>query len=332
MDAPPITSEMEARAARIFFPRAVKQRDALKANGTRLVHYTSAAAAVSILEKAEIWMRKSTCMVDYSEIEHGWGCTRQAYSSDVGERLKSLVEKLYPGLMREFEQVFNNSLAVIRTDTYLTCLSEHGTLGHRADDGPDPEDRIGRLSMWRSFGDAGGVALVLNNGPFLSESQALGVIASPVAYLGPELFYREFMTVVDNIDREVAFVGSLGYDLTKQLIYNMFRFGVVATKHPGFHEEREWRVIFSPKHDHSDYVRPTVELVHGVPQPICKIPLHDIAPDLVGVNVADFLERVIIGPARYPVAVAEAIQMTLEEKKVPNAAERIFVSNMPLRW
>ena len=45
-------------------------------------------------------------------------------------------------------------------DTYLTSISEHR----------NKEDTFGRLSMWRAYGETTGVALVMNNSPFLTPS------------------------------------------------------------------------------------------------------------------------------------------------------------------
>src|SRR6516162_8831523 len=38
----------------------------------RLVHYTSVAAALSIIKSKCIWMRNATCMADYQEVQHGF--------------------------------------------------------------------------------------------------------------------------------------------------------------------------------------------------------------------------------------------------------------------
>ena len=51
-------------------------------------------------------------------------------------------------------------------ETYISCLSLH-----------EPwEDRIGRLSMWRAYGD---VALIINNTPLTAVTDRLGVYLDP---------------------------------------------------------------------------------------------------------------------------------------------------------
>src|SRR6266853_1802850 len=68
----------------IFRPRARQQRDTAfkrqpgsgdaQPSGVQLrcVHYTSAEAALSIIESKRIWMRNATCMTDYREVKHGF--------------------------------------------------------------------------------------------------------------------------------------------------------------------------------------------------------------------------------------------------------------------
>ena len=56
----------------IFMPYSRKQRDELLANQKRFVHYTSAEAALNILKEKRLWMRNTTCMSDYREVNHGY--------------------------------------------------------------------------------------------------------------------------------------------------------------------------------------------------------------------------------------------------------------------
>ena len=51
---------------------ARKQRDDLYAKSKRFVHYTSADNALKIIRTKRLWMRNTTCMADYREVEHGY--------------------------------------------------------------------------------------------------------------------------------------------------------------------------------------------------------------------------------------------------------------------
>jgi hypothetical protein len=64
----------------IFTPHARAKRDAFyrideKENAPlpqKFVHYTSAEAALNIIKSKRIWMRNTTCMSDYREVQHGF--------------------------------------------------------------------------------------------------------------------------------------------------------------------------------------------------------------------------------------------------------------------
>ena len=84
-------SPEEERLFQIFHPYAAVRQAAVFTNGTRFVYYTKAETAVRILTKKEIWMRKSMCMNDVSEVIHGLRCLEEAYlRRDAGKRFRSV--------------------------------------------------------------------------------------------------------------------------------------------------------------------------------------------------------------------------------------------------
>jgi hypothetical protein len=48
-------------------------------------------------------------------------------------------------------------------------------------------------------------------------------------------------------------------------------------------------------------------------------------------EIPQLIDRVIIGPTLYPYAISEAFDRLLDKAGVANAAQRIFVSDIPLR-
>jgi len=227
------------RIARIFFPNAVRRAREFREAGKRFVYYTSAETAASILGKRQVWMRLVKGMNDYMEIEHGLECLKGAWDSQqLATPLKATLDACHAGLAKEAEEFFNAGLAgMIRADTYMTCVSEH----------LDDEDSHGRLSMWGAYGGSVGVALVLNGTVMFNESAALGAYASPVAYLDRVTFAAEFLMTARAIEGEAEYVQSLDRDIVKHYVFNMLRTAVLCTKHPGFSEEREWRIVASPQ-------------------------------------------------------------------------------------
>lgn len=313
-------SDTSARLFRVFHPYAVKKIK--EAEERRFVHYTTAEAAFSILTNREVWMRKSMVMNDFAEIEHGIRCRRAALESPVGRRFRALLDGLHPGVSDEIEESFRRSLPAFRTDTYLTSISEH----------LDSEDRIGRLSMWRAYGVNCGVALVLNNKPFLATSDALRAYTSPVAYFDVPLFIDGLREINAQVEREIVLLKSISKEVLFRVVMGMWRFAIQSTKHRGFCEEREWRVIYLPDAEPSQHLKYEHRIIGGVPQPIYKIPLRDIPEESFrGAEIPELLERVIIGPTQYPMAILETIVKLLGDAGVPDAAERVVISDIPIR-
>jgi hypothetical protein len=311
-----------SRIKNIFFPYANQRFEKIKQGGSRFVHYTSAEAAASIIKSKEMWMRNSTTMSDFMEVEHGFECMNEAYKSESGKNFKKALEAIFPGAAKEIEDRFNGWLPGIRRGTYLTCISEH----------KDNEDAHGRLSMWRAYGRSLGVALVLNPEVFASESNALNVFSSPVEYLGRQGYFSFFADLAKAMEADAALINKLGKDQVVSLMFQVFRFGVVCTKHPGFSEELEWRLIHSPEIEPTNVLKHDIETINGVPQEVIKIPLHDIPEKgLIGASIPKLLNRVIIGPTQFPQAMFQAFVKLLTESGVSEPQNKIFISDIPIR-
>ena len=315
--------KQQLKITTLFFPYASERQLRVWASNERFVHYTSVEGAIGILRNKEIWMRKASCMSDFSEVQHGLNCLYSAYRDEnFGGRFKKTVEKIAPGLSGEIEKLFDGWTPHFFANTYLTCLSEHDA----------SEDLIGRLSMWRAYGSNTGVALVIRTKAFHGGQGAFASTTSPVAYLRDEDFKQEFLKIVLNIEQNVDLIAALGREALKTIVFNVFRFAAVSTKHPGFKEEREWRIIHSPTILASKHLIREVRVIGGTPQPIYKIPLRDF-PETgpVGVEIPSLLERIIVGPTQYPLAVAEAFVELLGAAGDKEAASKVFVSDIPIR-
>jgi hypothetical protein len=310
-------------AADIFCPYFNDRQKEAEQGCRRFVHYTNAEAAVSMIVNKEVWMRKPSVTNDFMEIEHGLNCLVNSYHNETGRRLRTILEGMFPDLCQQLESRFNVFASRLKYDTYITCISEH----------LDEEDKHGRLSMWRAYGSPTGVAVVLNNTAMLSTSDALAAYSSPVAYLSETGFHGEFERVVNNIEHNTHLLRTWGREALLRNIFNAFRLMVLCTKHPGFYEEREWRIIYSPTVESSPRVLREIRTIRGVPQAIYKLPLEDIPDEgLVGAEIPRLVNRVIIGPTEHPVAIYEAFVVLLEDAGVENPASKVCISDIPLRY
>lgn len=306
----------------VFLPYASKEAARVQSSGCRFAYYTSASTAVQILRGREIWMRNTMVMNDFSEVEHGLSCVLKAYESLAGATLVRVLEREYQGISAEIEQAFNAWTPGFRKDTFVTCLSEH----------PADEDRHGRLSMWRAYGGAAGVALVLNGDVLFRPNSALAAYAHPVSYLDEDALAENLAAAANNLAQNSDLLQQLGRENTKWAIFHMLRFAAICTKHPAFAEEREWRVVASPALESSPLLPVHLETVGHVPQKVLKIRLAD-HPDknLVGLEPQLLIERVLIGPCEHSDVIGQALWQALEEAGVPNPEQKIVHTGIPLR-
>jgi hypothetical protein len=312
----------QRQLSQIFYPLAWEKIGRI-VDGTpqRFVHYTSAEAAMSILKNKEVWLRKASMMNDFGEITYGIKTLVFAYEKE-SKPLKELIDHLFPGLSGEVEALFNSWEQSFREDTFITCMSEH----------ENSEDGLGRLSMWRAYGGTASVALVFNPNVFVSNSGILGATTSPVAYLTKEKMGKQIIAFTQNIERNGDVLSSLSRDDIRGHLFNVLRLAAICTKHPGFKEEREWRVVYNPKLQASDRVKREIVSIGGIPQPICKIPLKDdLDSGLIGAEIPKLIDRIIIGPSKHPLELRDTFVELLGAARMLDANQRVWVSDIPLR-
>jgi len=313
------------RLTRIIMPYANERKNVLQSKSIRFAHYTSAEAGIQILRNQCVWLRNSLVMNDFSEVQHGQACLKAAWKSDLGERLRTFLNKWKSNLHKEIEAQFDARLQDQHLSSFLLSISEHGS-------DYDDEDRYGRLSMWRAYGGNTNIAFVFNNGPFTRPSRAWTVFTTPVLYADESLFTSEFEKLVHSVEDNEDFLRNLSPDMLVRTMVEVFHAAVLSTKHPGFHEEREWRIIHSPTLQPNPNLQSSIETIAGVLQRVYKIPfVNHPEADLTGATVPELLDRIIIGPTQYPWPIYESLVQELLNCGVKDAGGRVWISNVPLR-
>jgi len=326
----PLTPDQRATATKlleVLFPYANRSRERMATANGRFVHYTSAENALKIIQSKCIWMRNATCMSDYREVNHGRDALNR-YFNTPGRRqaFDAAVDACSPSMAADAFGLFDAWWHATQLETYITSISEHD----------DREDVHGRLSMWRAFGySTARVAIIVRINLDVGANLELGAELSPVGYFTDAVVTQELDLVVTNIRREQKFlagVAAVDRQWLLNSIFMMLTSAAICLKHEGFHEEREWRVIHSPKRLPSQFIESSIEVVSGVPQRVYKIPLKsDPAGGLSGLDPDELVDRVIIGPTQFPYAMYDAFVSALEEAGVKNAANRVVISQIPVR-
>lgn len=308
---------------KIFHCDYHKRMEELKKSTNKLVHYTSASAGLKILQNKEMWMRRVSCMNDFSEVQHGkdlfidlWKNTEK----DIVQKLTSLFGDngdVFNEVMGELEKI--SAFNILHS--YITCFSEH----------LESEDKYGRLSMWRGYGKGTGIALVLKKDIFYSEYDAIDITTSPVAYLNKDDIKDKFISLVTDLEenkQKIDFKNIQRDDLHDFLI-EWLEILILSIKHPAFCEEKEWRVI---SFENAKGIKKDIIDLNGMPQPVQKIPLSEkLQTDGDEFSVNEILDHIIIGPTQYAIPIYQALVEELEKLNVENAKGKVIFSDIPYR-
>lgn len=334
--APPgVTEELFARSLRledIFTPHIKEHRAPTKDGESaterpiKFVHYTSAESALKIIESKRLWMRNVSCMSDFMEVKHGIRIIKNFLSDKTKIRpFIEALEECSEGVVFEALAYFFNSTEEIESNTYITAFSDHAPT----------EDLYGRLSMWRAFGRSNAqVGIVVRIPTYAVEAPGLRVVLSPVTYMDEKAAHGAFSEIVGRIKQNRDYLRATPRRELYIWVFFMFLASAICLKHPGFAEEREYRVIRFPKLLPSTAMDDSQQIVvfNGIPQRIYLLPLDkSVSPVPSDLAFSQIVERLIIGPTSYPNVVQDILVEALTKAGCADAASRVVVSDIPLR-
>jgi hypothetical protein len=114
------------RVMRIFLPYAFRSRDRVRSNKGRFVHYTSAENALKIINTKFVWLRNTTCMTDYREVNHGFDALNRHFANaNNKEAFVNALNECSASIAEEAIALFDQWLQSIRLQTYISSISEH---------------------------------------------------------------------------------------------------------------------------------------------------------------------------------------------------------------
>ena len=303
----------------IFCPGNMGKLSKIKSGNKKFAYYTSADTAKKIIQNQEVWLRNATVMNDFSEISYGLSLVKKALFDHNRDCFSNAANTVFPDVMDEIRLRLIGLERDPQVETYILCLSLHKPL----------ENQNGRLSMWRAYGD---VALIINNTPLTAVSDRLGVFSTPVRYLDQTGTDTRLKTVAQAILDNIDFIRDLGEDAFIDCVIDMVIFAAIGTKHPGFIEEKEWRIYFRPTGHPDSILKSKVVVIDNVPQEIWALPLqHDPDNDLHHADIPSLLDRIIVGPTTYPHVSSRAFMKLLEDAGVDDASSKVVMSDIPLR-
>jgi hypothetical protein len=138
--------------------------------------------------------------------------------------------------------------------------------------------------------------------------------------------------VTHRIAANKDFLSKLNKGALTEMVFLMLLFAATCSKHPGLHQEREWRVLTNPLLWPSTRFIEHQDVIDGIPQTVYRLPLKN-SPDqkLTGIELPELIDRVIIGPSLHAGPIRDAIVAKLAEKNVADARSKVIVSGIPVR-
>ena len=290
-----------------------------------LAHYTSLEALEGIVSTNQLWLSNPLFMNDLEEVRFGINHCARIFKEHSGIHSAlgsdSRVEQFnqhydYHIKHYEKEHLFN---------TYVFCLSEH-----------DPEDYDGNLSMWRGYGgDGSGAAIIFdtNRIPEISNSP----LRLAVVKYGSE---EERLTWFENAATRFADVVA-ELDLPDESLFHtaflLFDSSVsyaLFSKHIGFRDEKEWRVVYynilDPAGKLKEFQNYSVT-TRGI-EPKLRVPLkhiEGITPE--NFSLDEVVDQILLGPSSSSELAIRSIEKMLDVHAKTELKNLIVPTTIPYR-
>ncbi|MET3232039.1 UNVERIFIED_ORG: hypothetical protein ABIC54_004242 [Burkholderia sp. 1263] len=290
-----------------------------------LAHYCSTATLEAIVRHEQLWFSNPLFMNDHEELRFGVQRGMEAFhqSEEVKQALgpAERYEILRNSMLAEFARFDSERALVI----FAVCFSDHTDV-----------DDDGLLSMWRGYGDHGnGAAIVfdtsklkhLEGSPLIVARVTYGTAAERVDHL------RRIMVACATSLAELNLRDERLPDAANMLFQRILIFALF-TKHKGFHEEREWRVVYLPHHDTEQRLTGSISYHIGPSgvQPKLKFkiaPIDEVAGEHV--TLSNLVHKIILGPTGIAPLKMASTQMMLKQIGKPELADRVVISGTPFR-
>jgi hypothetical protein len=291
-----------------------------------LSHYTSVATLDAIMGNDEIWFSNPLYMNDLEELRFGMiqGATVFRHSQKLRNAFND--EQSYDHLIRHFNtlaEMFETKLAY---DVYVMCFAEH-----------QQDNNDGLLSMWRGYGAGGGGVAIVIDTKKISFTESSPLIIGAVKYATQQSrieWIENSIAELANViagrtlsEDELAFIAFHWIERLK--IFALF------TKHIGFHEEKEWRVVYMSGRDSDDRLKGMLGYTitpKGSVEPKLKFqvkPLGDLFGDILSLD--HIIDRIILGPTTSTVLATTSVKRMLSHHGKSSIAKKVVGSTIPFR-
>ncbi|MCK1620792.1 DUF2971 domain-containing protein [Bradyrhizobium sp. 159] len=291
-----------------------------------LAHYTSVQVAEQIIKNEEIWFSHPFYMNDLEELRYGMNVGIQHLPSYVQAAAET------PDRQRKLLDAFNHYIGHMNettlVNTYVLCLSEH-----------ERADTDGVLSMGRSYASQGhGVALIFDGAKIPHQKPQAPLWIGKVKYCTPDGRVKLLQDKLADWARITA-EQKLADDQLYLAAYGAFYFikaFALITKHVGFREENEWRIIYVPELDPNGLL--TSQFGYFVSprgaEPKLKLkiaPVQNYDGTGFRLSLANLFHSALLGPSISSPLAKEAFRRLLRSTSLKEFEDQVHASTIPLR-
>lgn len=291
----------------------------------KLVHYTSIETMENILKSDEIWFSNPLNMNDYEELRY---VLTEAHNRFLGNSI--LIKacnnaEQFNQLQQYFEGLFNKFSNEHYLDIYAFCFSEY------SESYPD-----GLLSMWRGYGGNGKGAAIVIDTEKLEPKEGSPFIIAKVVYLSRDSRLTWIDGVITALAKIIKDNNIINEDLhyAAYSLFERIKTFALFTKHIGFKEEDEWRVVYQRERNKD----PDVDKILGYAltsrglEPKLKFKFKALesisASDL---SIRNLTYKIILGPSFSSPMAKSTFSRMLDVIGKPELKEKVVASEIPFR-
>jgi len=292
-----------------------------------LAHYSSIANIENIISSKEIWLSNPLLMNDIEELRYGLVEAKDRFYNNNAIKKTCKNNDEYQKLLEIFNQNFDAFESNNAIDTYVFCLSNYN----------EEKNKDGLLSMWRGYGADGSGAAIIFDTSKIDANESSPFVFRKVDYLTREerivkidQKFDEFSDILKNnafSDKELH--EGVFYLFDRILLLSLF------TKHRGFAEEQEWRIVYIKHRD----IQNTYEKYCGYEiknqkhiEPKLKLPIKPLTEyDSKDFSLEKIIDKIILGPSISQEMTLLVVKRMLEQHKMTQLRNRVFFSDIPYR-
>jgi hypothetical protein len=190
--------------------------------------------------------------------------------------------------------------------------------------------------MWRGYGANGHGAALIFNTSFLAFQAGSPLLIAKVFYVTEQQrvdwlqkMFRRCVDVVKDNNITDADLHAVGH----QMFYLMLIYSLVS-KHPGFVEEQEWRIVYLPDQDREGLLKGQYSYVLAANSIAPRLrfpiePLHIEPRQTWSFN--SILDSILLGPMHSSSLAEFAVKRMFEVLKKPEFIPKLRKSDIPLR-